>query len=188
MTDAPIHIIDQSDRVEALFEPFRETLGDDFRAYRGHVYRVITYAMHFLGGDDTHRPVVETAFVYHDIGLWTVPDLAYLEPSEALVLEHNVELGWGFDPDLLRNIIHWHHKVFPYRGPEAAIVNACRKGDWIDATGGAIRKGLTKSQVASVEDAIPSYGFADVLQRLAGDLGGNRVSGNLKVLRRVFKI
>ncbi|MEY4036429.1 MAG: hypothetical protein RL715_648, partial [Chloroflexota bacterium] len=29
--------------------------------------------------------------------------------------------------DLLRGIIHWHHKVFPYRGPHARIIEACRR-------------------------------------------------------------
>ncbi|MEO0911131.1 MAG: phosphohydrolase, partial [Pseudomonadota bacterium] len=70
MTDT-IAIIDHSDRVESLFEPYRNKIGDDFPAYRGHVYRVITYAMHFLEGDEDARPIVETALVYHDIGLWT---------------------------------------------------------------------------------------------------------------------
>ena len=30
-----IQIIDHSDRVEQLFDPFREALGGDFEAYRG---------------------------------------------------------------------------------------------------------------------------------------------------------
>lgn len=187
MTEA-IQIIDHSERVERLFEPYQDVLGDDYKAYRGHVYRVITYAMHFLGGDDTHRALVETAFVYHDIGLWTKHDLAYLEPSEELALSDNAEKGWGLDPELLRNVIHWHHKVTPYRGPHADVVNACRKGDWIDATGGKVRKGLSRDQVAQVEAAIPSYGFADVLQRLAKDLGGSAFKGNMRVLSHVFKI
>ncbi|WP_170421504.1 phosphohydrolase [Ruegeria arenilitoris] len=186
MTDV-IKIIDHSDRVERLFEPYREALGDDYLAYRGHVYRVITFAMHFLDGDEEARPMVETALVYHDIGLWTEHDLAYLEPSEAHALADNEKFGWGLDPQLLKDAIHWHHKVFPYRGLNQRIVEAIRKADWIDATEGKIRKGLTKAQVKAVQDAIPSYGFAEVLQRLAGDLGGNKLSGNLRVLRRVFK-
>jgi len=184
----PLLIIDHSDRVEQLFEPYREVIGDDFKAYRGHVYRVITYAMHFLGGDDAHRALVETAFVYHDIGLWTKNELAYLGPSEELAVKDNAEKGWGLDPQLLRDAIHWHHKITPYRGPNADVINACRKGDWIDATGGKIRKGLTREQVAQVEAAIPSHGFADVLQRLAGDLGGTAFKGNMRVLRHVFKL
>jgi len=186
MRDA-IQIIDHSGHVEALFAPYREVIGRDFPAYRGHVYRVITYAMHFLDGDAEARPLVETAFVYHDIGLWTQNELAYLEPSEERALADNETFGWGFDPQLLRDAIHWHHKVLPYRGPNARIVEAVRKGDWIDATDGKIRKGLSKAQVKAVQDAIPNYEFGAVLQRLAGDLGGNKLAGNLRVLRHVFK-
>lgn len=182
-----IAIIDHSERVERLFAPYREIIGDDFRAYRGHVYRVITYAMHFLGDDEAARPLVETALVYHDIGLWTENELAYLEPSEAHALADNKTYAWGFDPKLLRDAIHWHHKVFPYHGPNQRIVEAIRKADWIDATDGRIRKGLTKAQVKAVQNAIPNYDFGNVLQRLASDLGGNKLRGNLRVLRYVFK-
>ncbi|MEM7472072.1 MAG: phosphohydrolase [Pseudomonadota bacterium] len=184
---ADIEIIEHSDRVEQLFAPYRDVIGDDYPAYRGHVYRVVTYAMHFLDGDEDARPLVETAFVYHDIGLWSDNELAYLEPSEELALADNEKHQWGFDPKLLRDVIHWHHKVFPYHGPGSRIVEAVRKGDWIDATDGKVRKGLTKAQVSAVQTAIPSYDFGAVLKRLAGDLGGNKVSGNLRVLRHVFK-
>ncbi len=183
-----IEIINYCDRVEGLFDPYRDTIGADFPAYRGHVYRVITYAMHFLGNADIYRPMVETALVYHDIGLWTEKKLAYLEPSEALAQRDNERLSLNLDPEILRAAIHWHHKITSYSGRGAEVVNAVRKGDWIDASGGMIRKGLSKAQVSKVESAIPDYGFPDILQRLANDYGGNRISGNLRVLGTVFKI
>ena len=187
MEDA-IEIIDDSERVERLFEPYRETIGADFPAYRGHVYRVITYAMHFLRGAPAHRPMVETALVYHDIGLWTARDLAYLAASEKLALKDNKKLALGLDRHVLRAAIHWHHKVLPYYGRGAKIVNAIRKGDWIDASEGTVRMGLSRAQIDAVEGAIPNHGFPEVLQRLAKDLGGSAMYGNLRVLRRVFKI
>ena len=95
---------------------------------------------------------------------------------------------FGLDPEILRAAIHWYHKITPYSGPGEEVVNDIRKGDWIDASGRMIRKGLSKAQVSQVESAIPDYGFADVLQRLAKDYGGNRLAGNLRVLRTVFKI
>ncbi len=183
-----IQIIDYSELVEDLFEPYREQIGSDFQAYRGHVYRTITYAMHFLGGAEEHRKLVETAFVYHDIGLWTDQDLAYLEPSEALALKDNAEKGIGLDPETLRAAIHWHHKITPYRGPQAEVINAVRKGDWVDASQGMIRHGLSKTEVRAVQAAIDDHGFPDVLQRLAQDLGGSKLRGNLRVLARVFKL
>ena len=185
---APISIVSRCERVEALLTAFQEPLGRDFDAYRGHVYRAITYAMRFLDDDEAFRPLIETAFVYHDIGLWTDRELAYLEPSEALALADNERYGWGLDPTLLRNTIHWHHRITPCRGPNARVVEAARKADWIDASGSRRRMGLPKAEVRAVEEAIPSYDFADVLQRLAGDLGGNRITGTFKVLRAVLKV
>jgi hypothetical protein len=55
--------------------------------------------MLFLEREDTLRPIIETAFAYQDICLWTKSELAYLEPSEELALRHNREQGWGFDPE-----------------------------------------------------------------------------------------
>jgi hypothetical protein len=69
-------------RVEELFAPYRILLGDDFDGYRNHAYRCITYAMHFLDNATEYEQIVETAFVYHDIGLWTDQELAYLEPGQ----------------------------------------------------------------------------------------------------------
>ncbi|MEM6254402.1 MAG: hypothetical protein AAF821_15915 [Cyanobacteria bacterium P01_D01_bin.156] len=77
-------------------------IGKDFPGYRNHVYRTITYAMHFLGDATAHEQLVETAFVHHDIGLWSDHGLAYLEPSEVLALADNKKCGWGLDPDVLR--------------------------------------------------------------------------------------
>lgn len=182
-----IRIVKSSERVEALLLPYQTVIGEDYKAYRGHVYRVISYAMHFLRQDESQRALVEAAFVYHDIGLWTEPDLAYLAPSETIALKENSERALGLNPQILRAAIHWHHKITPYRGPGAEVVNAVRKADWIDASKGKIRKGLTVEQVRAVEQAIPDYGFSDVLQRLAKDLGGNAIIGNLRVLRHVFK-
>ncbi len=188
MLHEEIVIIDHSDWVEELLSPYKKVIGKDYDAYRGHVYRIITYAMHFLEGDDKHRKMVETAFVYHDIGLWSDNNLAYLEPSEALALQDNKTKGFGLDPDTLQAAIHWHHKISPYSGDNDTVVNAVRKADWIDASQGMIRKGLTKMQVNAVQDAISNYGFPEVLQRLARNLGGSAIQGNVKVLRHVIKI
>jgi hypothetical protein len=63
--------------------------------------------MHFLDNATDHEQIVETAFVYHDIGLQTDQELAYLKPSEAVALQDNEKYGWGLDPDALRGAIPW---------------------------------------------------------------------------------
>ena len=174
-------------RLDAIFAPYVDTIGRDYPGYRNHVERTVTYAMHFLEGDPAAEPVVETAMAYHDIGLWTDHALAYLEPSEAVALADNASRAWGFDPDLLLGIIHWHHKVFPYRGPHARVIEACRRADWIDASMGWVRKGLPRRSIRAVEDAFPNLGFHAALVRLAKDIGGSTLGGGIKVVRGIVK-
>ena len=57
---------------------------------------------------------MQMAVVYHDIGLWTKSELAYLEPSCEEAQAAAVKLGLGpEDSALLHDIIYWHHKVMP---------------------------------------------------------------------------
>ena len=174
-------------RVDSLLGAYRHVIGDDYDGYRNHVYRTVTYAMHFLGQDPNAAPAVETAMAYHDIGLWTDRELAYLEPSEAVALADNAKYGWQIDPDVLRGIIHWHHKVFRYRGPNERIIEACRKADWIDASMGWLRKGMRRSDVAAVEAAFPNCGFHQTLLRLTRDYGGSHFVGCTRVVRGIVK-
>jgi hypothetical protein len=167
--------------VEELFRRYETVIGKDFLGYRNHVYRTITYAMHFLGHAEEHEKLVETAFAYHDIGLWTDHELAYLEPSAAVAIADNEKLGLGLDPGLLRGAIHWHHKIFPYTGPHSEIIEACRKADWIDASKGLLRKGMSRAQIQRVEAAFPNLGFHETLLRLAKDYGGSTVVGSIRV-------
>lgn len=173
--------------MEELLGRFETLIGRDFPGYRNHVYRTITYAMHFLENAEEQEQVVEVAFVYHDIGLWTDRALAYLEPSEALAIADNEKFGWGLDPELLRGAIHWHHKIFPYRGPHQRIIEACRKADWIDASKGMLRKGMSKATIKEVEAAFPNLGFHDTLLRLAKDNGGSTLVGAAKVTLGIVK-
>lgn len=181
-----IQVITHSDHVESLLAPYRDVIGDDFKGYRGHIYRVLSYALHFLGGEMPSRAPIETALVYHDLGLWSDRELAYLEPSIERVKADNEARQWGHDPQLLRDIIYWHHKVTPFHGPNAEIVNAVRKADWIDATAGLVRKGMPKACIRKVTAAIPSAGFYDTLKRIGPELTGSlpkSVSGLLKVFK-----
>ena len=184
---AEIEIKLERANVEELFSRYKDIIGKDFPGYRNHVYRTITYAMHFLGNDPKLERLVETIFVYHDIGLWTDHELAYLEPSETVALEDNQKYEWGLDPEVLRGGIHWHHKIFSYKGQHQNIIEACRKADWIDASKALIRKGLSKSAIKEVELAFPNLGFHDTLLRLAKDYGGSTLVGGIKVTRGIVK-
>lgn len=173
--------------VEELLARYETQIGKDLPGYKNHVYRTITYAMHFLANDEQYEKLVETAFAYHDIGLWTDAKLAYLEPSEALVLLDNQKYGWGLDESALTGAIHWHHKITAYKGEHEQLINACRKADWIDASMGLVKKGLPKATIKQVEAAFPNFGFHKTLVRLAKDLGGSTLIGGYQVTRGIMK-
>ncbi len=183
-----ISIMTERPRVEELLAPYQTTIGSDYAGYRNHVYRVITYALHFLNNAPEYEQLVETAFVYHDIGLWTNHELAYLEPSETVALIDNDKFGWGLDPNALRGAIHWHHKLFRYKGAYQDVIEACRKADWIDATRGWVRKGMSRSAIARVESTFPNCGFHNALLRLAKEYGGSTIIGGFKVMRGIVKL
>jgi hypothetical protein len=184
-----IAIVDHDQTVERFIGVVADALGDDLPAYRNHIYRVLTHALHFLGDDARGREHIAFALVFHDVGLWTDRELAYLDPSERVAEGVRRREAPHLDGALVHNIIHWHHKLTRFSGPDDSIVNAARKADWIDASQGAVRHGVGKDQIARVNTAIPVLGFPDILMRLAADLnGGHKLGGLWRVVTRVYKI
>ncbi len=183
-----IAIVDHDETVERFLGAVAEAVGADLPAYRNHIYRVLTYALHFLGDDRRGREHIAFALVFHDVGMWTGKELAYLEPSEAVAEWVRQREMAHLEAGMIRNIIHWHHKMTRFSGPDAAIVNAARKADWIDASQGIVRHGVSRDQIARVNGAIPALGFPHILMRLAADLnGGHRLGGLWRVVTRVYK-
>ena len=168
-----INVIQNSEGVEKHLKPYKELLGDDYEGYRGHIYRILTYTLHFLGGESQYRKAIEAAFVYHDIGLWTDGKLNYLAPSakrarEALKSEFNAE-----EMEIIDGIIMWHHKITPYKkGQNADVIDAARKADWIDASMGMVKKGMPKGHINKVQSLIANNGFHQTLKEFGPRLRG----------------
>jgi hypothetical protein len=184
-----MEIIENDMVVEAELARLADAIGGDLPAYRNHIYRVLTYAMHFMHGEERWRRPFAFALAYHDAGMWTDRNLAYLDPSIAAAEAARRDHAADLPARLIRDLILWHHKLTPYRGPEAAAVNALRKADWIDASQGMVTKGIARADIARVNAALPALGFPEMLMRLASDLNhGNRTGGLLRVLHRVYKV
>lgn len=156
--------------IESLFEPYRHIIGNDYEGYRNHVYRVYNYAMYLLKQDPKLRLSVATALVYHDIGLWTDRELAYLEPSIERCREDHAQNKWKLDLEQLEAMIYWHHKIFRYRGNHQQVVEAVRRADWADASKGMLRKGVPRAFINRVRHQLPETGFFDTLKRLGPEL------------------
>ncbi|KAG1656699.1 hypothetical protein FOA52_004760, partial [Chlamydomonas sp. UWO 241] len=131
----------------------------------GHVYRVLTYALHFLG-DVNHpkRDAIALALVHHDIGLWADEVLGYIEPSQVRGTDAAAALGWDAEQiQLVDDIIHWHHKTSPFEGLNADVVNAVMKADLVDFSISILSMGLPWAHTKTVVKAIPLAGFHTML-------------------------
>jgi hypothetical protein len=160
---APIKIIDNHPAVETYLKKYEKVIGTDYPGYRNHIYRVLTYTLHFLDKDETFLHVIGPALVYHDIGLWTDKQLSYLEPSSARAKEDLKEKFNKDELELIHNIIYWHHKLTPFAGPHEDVVNAARRADWIDASRGLVHQGMPKAHITKVQNSIANNGFHQTL-------------------------
>eukprot|EP01130_Rhizamoeba_saxonica_P007107 TRINITY_DN2854_c0_g1_i2.p1 TRINITY_DN2854_c0_g1~~TRINITY_DN2854_c0_g1_i2.p1 ORF type:complete len:213 (-),score=27.11 TRINITY_DN2854_c0_g1_i2:80-718(-) len=185
-TVADIDVISYSENIENLLGKYKQLIGDDFDGYRGHLYRVLSYANYFLKGDETNRDVIEAALVYHDIGLWTDNTLSYLDPS---YLRAEQDLASKFNQEqmqLIHDIIIYHHKITEFTGPNQQYVEAVRKADWIDATKGVVLKGISRANVEKVRQNIPDSGFYDTLAGFGPKLYGYNVFKIVNELRQIY--
>jgi hypothetical protein len=185
-----IKIISHDSTVEKHLTRYQELLGDDYAGYRGHIYRVLTYSLHFLHGSEEKRSVIAAALVFHDLGLWTDHTLAYLEPSVKRAEEYFDSRSWSLeDRQLLKDIIYWHHKLTPYQGPaEAAeVINAVIKADLIDASFGLITKGMPRAHIEKVSQAIPENNFHKTLLEFGPRLHGWNVIRIVTDLSSILK-
>lgn len=174
LSTTEIKIYAENEVVENILAKYKDVIGADYAGYRSHIYRVMTYSMHFLGRDETFLPIIGTALVYHDIGLWTDKTLAYLEPSCSR-LKAELPGSYRYSEEewqLMDDIVYWHHKITPFDGPHADVVEAVRKADWIDATLGLVHQGMPRKHISTVNSAIAENGFHQTLFEFAPRLHG----------------
>ena len=167
-----IRVVTHNQDIEDLLATYKTIIGSDLPAYRNHIYRVLTYSLHILHNDETYLPLIATALVYHDIGLWTDHTLAYLEPSSHRAVEGTKNSFLPEEVQLIQDIVYYHHKITPFEGPRAEVVNAVRRADWIDATQGVVHQGMPKANINKVYEMLPPIGFYECLQGFGPKLYG----------------
>jgi hypothetical protein len=130
-----------------------------FEGYRNHAHRVFNFARSIssLPPEDEDKLAIAAAF--HDLCFFD--GLDYIEPSIEQASRYLRETGrdaWDREVALT---IAFHHRVRPYRGEHARLVEPFRRADWNDFTLGLVRGGvpreLRKAAVADlpVSDFVP---------------------------------
>jgi hypothetical protein len=153
-------ILERVALLDELFAEGAEVLGSDLRAYRNHAYRVFNLTRGFIERPDasTNERIAAAAY-FHDVGIWTDGTFDYLAPSAARALAWLTRSGRdGWSSEVSR-MISEHHKLTSYREPSGELVEAFRRGDWIDVTLGVRTFGLDRSFIGEIRTAFPNEGF-----------------------------
>ena len=145
--------------VDGALQPFSPVVGNDFVAYRNHVYRVLNFFMAMRADAAPPPDTAQIAAAFHDLGIWKNRTFDYLAPSIGLAAEFLADRS---QVDRLREVtalIQEHHKLRAYRGKFADTVEAFRRADWVDVSLGMLRFGLPSDYIRSVRQAFPNRGF-----------------------------
>jgi hypothetical protein len=132
-------------------------LGDDFIAYRNHVYRMVNLCVAIVGPRELDKMAV--AAVFHDLGIWTNRTFDYIEPSIALAHDYLVARAREEWIAEVEGMIADHHKITPATAGPDSLIEAFRRADWIDVTRGVRRFGIPRPFVARLFATWPSAGF-----------------------------
>jgi hypothetical protein len=181
--NTPLQIQKNIPLVEEILSPRAEIIGDQYEAYKNHVYRVLhfCFAFHDCLGDDEAKLV--TAACFHDLGMWPGDVIDYLAPSIDLAQAYLRERGLASWIPEITMMIDLHHRFRSAPPSPWPLVEVLRKGDWVDASMGIRRFGLPRSIVKEVQDAFPNLGFHGNLMRITCKEFWNRPLNPLPMMR-----
>lgn len=151
----------RSQTIDEILDANRELArGEDaaYEGYRNHAHRVNNFALAVssLGAEDREKLAIAAAF--HDLYLFD--GLDYLEPSiesAAAYLRETGREAWDREVALT---IAFHHKVRPYSGEHARLVEPFRRADWNDFTLGIVRSGIPAEVRRAANQRFPLGEFA----------------------------
>ncbi|MBU6170076.1 MAG: HD domain-containing protein [Verrucomicrobia bacterium] len=161
-----MHIRTHIPLLEEILSPRATVIGAQYEAYKNHVCRVLhfCFAFHQCEGDDEAKLV--TAACFHDLGMWPGDVIDYLEPSIRLAQEYLKERCLESWIPEITQMIDLHHRFRKAPASANPLVEVFREGDWVDATMGLRRFGLTRGQVKEVQVVFPNLGFHSNLIRI----------------------
>ena len=143
--------------IDDVLNDHATALRDDFLAYRNHVYRIANLCVAIVGRRELEK--IAVAAVFHDLGIWTHGTFDYIAPSTALAHDYLIARareGWIAE---IEDMIADHHKITPSTAGPGSLIEAFRRADWIDVTGGLRRFGIPRPLVARLFVTWPSAGF-----------------------------
>jgi len=128
-----------------------------WEGYRNHAHRVFNFAraISSFSPEDEDKTAIAAAF--HD--LCAFDGLDYIGPSIEQAGRYLRDTGrqeWDREVALM---IAFHHRVRPYRGEHARLVEPFRRADWNDFTMGLVRYGIPRSLRKAANAELPDKDF-----------------------------
>ena len=160
------YLLENLPTVDTILWGHRQALGRDFDAYRNHAHRVAHLCIAQAERDHDQIERIAVAAAFHDLGIWTERTFDYLQPSMTLAADHLAASGRpGWIPEVAAMILE-HHKVLPYRGEAAWLVESFRRADWIDVSFGVVGFGVPRRVLERLVARWPRAGFHRRLAQL----------------------
>ena len=154
-----MQLVERHTLIEEALDAWRAPLGGARAAYSGHVYRVFNFARFFHGAADGDDELALTS-AFHDLGIWSDRTFDYLAPSIARASEYARAKGLPISIELIAEAIDNHHSLRSVRGgPRPCLVEAFRRADLADLSGGLLRSGLDSGFFREVVATFPRAGF-----------------------------
>ncbi len=153
--------------LEEILGQWKNQLGNDYLAYRNHVYRMSYYGFALRDCTEEERRKIVVAACFHDLGIWSNDTVDYLPPSISLARDYLVQnhlQPWIPEIELM---IDMHHKLRKYPAEPYPLVEVFRQADLADVSLGVIRSGLPRSLIKAVKARFPNAGFHKRLLKLA---------------------
>ena len=133
--------------------------GDDaaFEGYRNHAHRIQNFVRAISSPTAEDEEKIAIAAAFHD--LYAFDGLDYLEPSIEDAVRYLHEMGRAAWEREVALTIAFHHRVRPYRGPFATLVEPFRRADWNDFTFGLVRGGIPREVRTAANAELPVDDF-----------------------------
>ncbi len=158
--------IEAHTKIDSMLSQWRDRLGADYIAYRNHCQRVFLFATAMVDNNSDVSERLAIAAAYHDLGVWVIDSLDYLDSSVQLAIAYLESIDRSAWAEEISVMIDQHHKMRSYQGEHADLADAFRKADWVDVLRGKVRFGLSRDLVDSVLADYPNAGFHQKLRQL----------------------
>lgn len=161
MIGKPLELVDE------ILQPFATIMGNDYHAYRNHVYRLTRLCNELAEFNEEELEKIEIAACFHDIGIWTGPSLDYLPPSENQAIRYLTKINKESWIPEITQMITMHHAVRSCAGNQYKLVDLFRRADIADFSLGLFPMGIPRSRIAQIKKDIPNAGFHFMLLKRA---------------------